>query len=38
MCEPGDPAKSAIELYKLEYEKAADRYQEIYRSMWTIFS
>lgn len=27
-----------LELLKLEYEKAADRYQEIYRSMWTIFS
>lgn len=31
-----DDAK--LELLKLEYEKAADRYQEIYRSIWTIFS
>ncbi len=29
---------AAIELYKLEYEKAAERYQEIYKSMWTMFS
>ena len=27
-----------LELYKLEYEKAAERYENIYRSMWTIFS
>jgi hypothetical protein len=27
-----------FDLYKLEYETAASRYQEIYRSMWTIFS
>ena len=28
----------AVELHKLEYEKAAERYDNIYRSMWTIFS
>lgn len=33
-----DPDDRALQLYKLEYEKAAERYENIYRSMWTIFS
>ncbi len=28
----------AIELYKLEYEKGAERYQEIYKSVWANFN
>jgi hypothetical protein len=28
----------ALQLYTLEYQKAADRYENIYRSIWTIFS
>jgi hypothetical protein len=28
----------SFELYKLEYEKAAERYDNIYQSAWTIFS
>ncbi len=31
-------ADPAFELSKIEYEKAAERYQNIYQSMWTIFS
>ncbi|MDQ1591227.1 MAG: hypothetical protein QOG71_1854 [Pyrinomonadaceae bacterium] len=27
-----------LELYKLEYEKAADRYENVYQSIWTNFS
>ncbi len=27
-----------VQLYTLEYQKAAERYENIYRSMWTIFS
>jgi hypothetical protein len=27
-----------MRLYTLEYEKAAERYENIYRSIWTIFS
>ena len=33
-----DPDDRALELYKLEYEKAADRYDNVYRPLWTIFS
>ena len=33
-----DPSDIALELSKLEYEKAADRYHNIYQSIWTIFS
>jgi hypothetical protein len=33
-----DLNETALQLYKVEYEKAADRYDNIYRSMWTIFS
>jgi magnesium-transporting ATPase (P-type) len=28
----------ALELYKLEYEKAAERYENIYQAVWTNFS
>ncbi len=35
----GEPTDGhTLELFRLEYEKAAERYQEIYRSMWAIFS
>ncbi len=33
-----DADDSTLQLYKLEYEKGAERYDNIYRSMWTIFS
>ncbi len=33
-----DPQQAALELLKVEYEKAADRYNNIYQSIWTIFS
>jgi hypothetical protein len=33
-----DDKDRAMELYKLEYEKGAERYDNIYRSIWTIFS
>jgi len=33
-----DGKDRATELYKLEYEKAAERYDNVYRSIWTIFS
>ena len=33
-----DEKERAMELYKLEYEKAAERYDNVYRSIWTIFS
>ena len=33
-----DSDDRAVELYRLEYEKAAERYENVYRSMWTIFS
>ena len=33
-----DLNEAALQLYKLEYEKSAERYDNIYRSMWTIFS
>lgn len=33
-----DADEAALQLYKLEYEKAAERYDNIYRSNWTIFS
>src|SRR4051794_3083533 len=29
---------NALELYKLEYEKAAQRYDDVYKSIWTNFS
>lgn len=28
----------ALELYKLEYERAAIRYEDIYKAVWQIFS
>ncbi|MGA2985024.1 MAG: hypothetical protein ABSG32_14520 [Terriglobia bacterium] len=33
-----DLNEAALQLYKVEYEKAAERYDNIYRSIWTIFS
>jgi len=33
-----DEKERTMELYKVVYEKAADRYDNIYRSIWTIFS
>jgi hypothetical protein len=33
-----DEKDRAMELYKLEYEKAAERYDNVYRSIWNIFS
>lgn len=33
-----DADERAAQLYTLEYEKAAERYENVYRSMWTIFS
>jgi hypothetical protein len=33
-----DEKDRAMELYKLEYQKAAERYDNVYRSIWTIFS
>jgi len=33
-----DDKEAKLQLYKLEYEKAAERYDNIYRSIWTIFS
>jgi len=33
-----DLNETALQLYKVEYEKAAERYDNIYRSNWTIFS
>jgi hypothetical protein len=33
-----DPEDRVVDLYKLEYERAAERYNNIYQSMWTIFS
>jgi hypothetical protein len=33
-----DGVKDALDLYKLEYQVAATRYDNIYRSAWTIFS
>ena len=33
-----DADDRVVELYKLEYEKGAERYDNIYRSIWTIFS
>ncbi len=33
-----DDEKAALELYKLEYEKGAERYQEIYKSVWANFN
>lgn len=33
-----DVVDRTLELYKMEYEKAAERYDNIYRSIWTIFS
>ncbi len=35
----GNPSSdAALELYKLEYERAAIRYEDIYRAMWQIFA
>ncbi len=33
-----DKEDLTFQLYKLEYEKATERYDNIYRSIWTIFS
>jgi hypothetical protein len=33
-----DNDERAVQLYTLEYQKAAERYDNIYRSIWTIFS
>jgi hypothetical protein len=33
-----DDDERAMQLYTLEYQKAAERYENIYRSIWTIFS
>lgn len=33
-----DADEAVLQLYKIEYEKAAERYDNIYRSIWTIFS
>ena len=33
-----DDDERAVQLYMLEYQKAAERYDNIYRSIWTIFS
>lgn len=33
-----DADDRSVQLYTLEYQKAAERYENIYRSMWTIFS
>jgi len=33
-----DADQTHLQLYTLEYQKAAERYDNIYRSMWTIFS
>lgn len=33
-----DPDERDMRLYTLEYQKAAERYDNIYRSIWTIFS
>ena len=35
---PMDPQQVRADLLKIEYEKAADRYDNIYQSIWTIFS
>ena len=32
-----DADETHLKLYTLEYQKAAERYENIYRSMWTIF-
>jgi hypothetical protein len=35
---PMDADERDMQLYILEYQKAAERYENIYRSIWTIFS
>lgn len=35
---PGAIPKDALEAYKLEYEKCAQRYDDIYKAAWTNFS
>lgn len=35
---PDDERKERLDLYKLEYQKCADRYDNIYRAVWTNFS
>ena len=32
------PYKEAVEIYKMEYEKAAERYNNLYNAAWTNFS
>jgi hypothetical protein len=32
------PYKEAVEIYKMEYEKAAQRYNDLYNAAWTNFS
>ncbi len=36
--DPDDERKEKLDLYKLEYQKCADRYDNIYRAVWTNFS
>jgi hypothetical protein len=35
---PDSPYKEAIDIYKMEYEKAAQRYNDLYNAAWTNFS
>lgn len=35
---PDSPYKEAVEIYKMEYEKAAQRYNDLYNAAWTNFS
>src|SRR6266536_3325472 len=32
------PYKEALDIYKMEYERAAQRYNDLYNSAWTNFS
>jgi hypothetical protein len=36
--ESRDHDERAAQLYTLEYQKAAERYENVYRSIWTIVS
>jgi hypothetical protein len=35
---PDSPYKEAVDIYKMEYEKAAQRYNDLYNAAWTNFS
>lgn len=35
---PDSPYKEAVAMYKMEYEKAAQRYNDLYNAAWTNFS